>query len=262
MRMKKYIIFLLLLPILSATSYAQTDMSSDSLKLLQNKRIEQGDLGKMTKQDTKQEQKTGQNNVSDDVSDKKRSDSDSIINSLKIHLPPVYVGPGDNPSKIPTTFLLENEYAYYRYAPLSSDAAYFTSSTLNVYPGLGAVNQIAGSIIYSPFDWMDVSTVAYISKYTVFGSTNNDMGVMGNFKFYLNNRFRINAFGQYSVYGKKNGVGGNFSGMYPESYYGGTLEMKINESFGVQGGMLREFDPASRKWKNRMILSPVFYRNK
>ena len=44
-----------------------------------------------------------------------------------------------------------------------------------------------------------------------------------------------------------------------QRYYGGTIEVKITDRFGLEGGMERHLDPFSGKWKNTPVIRPVFY---
>jgi hypothetical protein len=47
--------------------------------------------------------------------------------------------------------------------------------------------------------------------------------------------------------------------MYPQTSYGGSVEFKVTDSWGVMTGMEREFDPFRGKWVNRPFIFPVFY---
>lgn len=43
----------------------------------------------------------------------------------------------------------------------------------------------------------------------------------------------------------------------PNTNYGGAAEFKINNNVSVQGGVKRELNPMSGKWRNVPFLSPV-----
>lgn len=45
-----------------------------------------------------------------------------------------------------------------------------------------------------------------------------------------------------------------------QNSYGGTLEFKISDSFGIEAGAEREFNPMTRKWETHPIIMPVFYK--
>ena len=108
-------------------------------------------------------------------------------------------------------------------------------------------------------DFITVTGGVYAAKYNVYGVRFNDLGAKGRLSFRINDRMKINMFGTYSVY--------NGYGMTPASQlfmnqnsYGGTLEFKISDSFGIEAGAEREFNPMTRKWENHPIIMPVFYK--
>ena len=107
-------------------------------------------------------------------------------------------------------------------------------------------------------DFITVTGGVYAAKYNVYGVRFNDLGAKGKLSFRINDRMKINMFGTYSVY--------NGYGMTPASQlfmnqnsYGGTLEFKISDSFGIEAGAEREFNPMTRKWETHPIIMPVFY---
>lgn len=108
-------------------------------------------------------------------------------------------------------------------------------------------------------DFITLTGGVYAAKYNVYGVRFNDIGGSGKLSFRLNDRVKINMFGTYSIY--------NGYGMTPASQlfmnqnsYGGTIEFKITEGFGIQAGAEREFNPMTRKWETHPIITPVFYK--
>lgn len=192
-------------------------------------------------------------------------------------VPPLntYVGP-----PLTTDYVLNPHFPYadnYTYAGLwgISDRAWATSlSTNNRYPSIGRMRSVDIQLNYKLTDWMYVSGGAYASKYAVDASIYkaytmrndnhtthlNDWGVNSSMKFILSDRVRFNAYGQYSINADKNKLGGPLMDMYSQTYYGGTIEVKITDKFGIEGGMLRELNPFTGKWVNKPIIMPVFYK--
>jgi hypothetical protein len=87
----------------------------------------------------------------------------------------------------------------------------------------------------------------YGTNYTISGINNNDFGFNGDIGFWITDRVKVAGTGQYSLrnnYGKLS----QGMGMYPQTYYGGYLEFKVNENFGVRGGALNKFDIRKGKW--------------
>ena len=133
---------------------------------------------------------------------------------------------------------------------------------LQVFPSLMILAFMEGKsflIRCGCLDWLVVSAGPYGAKYNLFGATYNDVGVNGAVKFILHDRIRLNGYGQYSVNGDRNGVAGPLMNMYPQTYYGGTIEVKITKNFGIEGGVIRELNPFNGKWVNRPYFAPVFY---
>ncbi len=161
-----------------------------------------------------------------------------------------------------TSYPFIYDYGLYTYRELSRKLYITSASEQKTYPTMGTVRMINGSLNYDLTNWLTISGGTYMSKYSMHGNLYRDIGANGAMRFYIGDRVRINTFGQYSVYGKSNGVGHYESGMFPQTHYGGSLEYKVNDKFGVEAGVVRELDPFSGKWKNRPYAAPVFYYGK
>lgn len=257
--MKSLIVVLTLSVFFPVFCYSQSELNNDSTSVStqNNSKIESSQSE--IKNTVHPENATSSESVN--KADLSKAGIESAVQRLNLYVPEFYVGPLSNPNKIPTTFILESEYNFQNYQQLNNKALLYTSSSLNIYPGLGANTTISGMVHYKMTDWWSVGGGSYVSKYSIYGNQFNDIGFNGNMSFRLNDRFRLNTFGQYSVYGnKKHMVGGNFPGMFPQSNYGGSFEYKINDKFGIEAGMVRELDPMTGKWKNRPFIAPVFYK--
>ena len=126
-------------------------------------------------------------------------------------------------------------------------------------PSIGEARNVGVMYTQRLNDFITVTGGAYAAKYNVYGVRFNDFGGKGKLSFRINDRMKINMFGTYSVY--------NGYGMTPASQlfmnqnsYGGTLEFKISDSFGIEAGAEREFNPMTRKWETHPIIMPVFYK--
>lgn len=250
----KNLIFTLLL-LVSTTAYSQTETPHDSFPPLKK-----GTLNLDERLENYLDLNISNNKTTvtkyDLYQPLQREDSRTI----DLNLPPldVYLGPpleSDNFTRYP----FANDYSYYS-GMYVTDGAWLTSSSIqNAYPTIGAVRTVNMRFNYQPVDWLAVSAGPYGSKYALYGANYNDVGVGGSMKFIISDRVRINGYGQYSVRGKHNGVEGPMMGMYPQTYYGGTIELKITEKFGIEGGVIRELNPFNGKWVNRPYFAPVFY---
>ena len=185
--------------------------------------------------------------------------NDTLMKRLNLSVPSFYVGPGDNPDRIPTTLITENNYAYRALWGISDRAWLTTLSERRVYPVLGAVTNINAMLSYQLSERWIVSGGPYVSKYSINTAQFNDLGASGQLKYIAHDRISLNIFGTYSVNGKKNDIGSNYSGLFMQNSYGGTVEFKLTPKFGVETGLMRQLDPVSGRWKNIPIINPVFY---
>lgn len=252
----KNLVFILLL-LVSVTSYSQTETPKDSFPPLKKGSFKFDErLENYLNLDVSSNNKSALTKY--DLYKPLEKGADATIDLM---LPPldVYLGPPVESNTF-TRYPFANDYSYYSGMILADEAWLSSSSIQNTYPSIGAVRSVSMYFNYQPTDWLIISAGPYASKYALYGGNFNDIGAGGNMKFILSDRIRINARGQYSVRGKHNGVEGPMMGMYPQTYYGGTLELKITEKFGIEGGVIRELNPFNGKWVNRTYFAPVFYK--
>ena len=127
------------------------------------------------------------------------------------------------------------------------------------YVGLGGMTLFGANYNWKLGEFMIVSSGLYASKYNIYNNFRSDAGVNGNIKFVLSDRISMNLFGQYSAKGINNAVIPLVSALYPQSYYGGSFEFKVNDKWGLMVGADREFDVFSRKWITKPFVMPLFY---
>ncbi|MBK5722216.1 hypothetical protein JGH11_15175 [Dysgonomonas sp. Marseille-P4677] len=261
-------LFYILLFIISTSAYGQTEIPKDSFPPLKKGNLDLNEsLDNYLNFNNKNE--TGYKFQNKIVSDYEALREKGVNKVMDLKFPPidVYLGPPLESNEF-TRFPFANDYSYYSGYTFSDNMWITSSSIQNTYPSLGAVRSIGMNFNYQPLDWLRISAGPYGSKYNFINLYNNDnnrmghyndVGVSGALKFILHDRIRLNAYGQYSVYGGRNGVQGPMMNMYPQTYYGGTIELKITEKFGIEGGVIRELNPFNGKWVNRPYFAPVFY---
>lgn len=94
------------------------------------------------------------------------------------------------------------------------------------------------------------------SKYHFDREAWNDYGVFGNASFKLNSRLSLNAFGQYYVNQRFHSVAAMpFLG---SSSYGGTLGWRASDSFSLDVGARRIYDPYTGTWRTLPVVQPTF----
>ncbi|MDR2955884.1 MAG: hypothetical protein LBV43_12465 [Prevotella sp.] len=245
---------------ISGTVCAQTVTTSDSIKPLEKKTLQANE---------KLDQYLDLNTARESVNSLKARATvfDPVIvedlPSVNLGLPPldVYLGPPVESNTF-TRNPFANDYSYYSGMDLSDDLWFTSSSIQRTYPLLGSVRSVNLNLNYQPTEWLVISGGTYGAKYHLGGNAYNDVGANGALKFILHDRVRVNGYGQYSVNQKTNHVQGPMMGMFPQTYYGGSLELKITEKFGVEGGIIRELNPFNGKWVNRTFIAPVFYKSR
>jgi hypothetical protein len=103
------------------------------------------------------------------------------------------------------------------------------------------------NINFAVTDNFYIKTGFYGTNYSIDRMNNNDFGFNGDIGLWITDKVKIAGMGQYSL---RNSYGemSKGMGMYPQTYYGGYLEFKVTENFGVRGGALRQFDIRKGKW--------------
>jgi len=136
-----------------------------------------------------------------------------------------------------------------------------TSMTSTNYYGLGGVYTVGANINRKLGEFGILTGGVYASKYNNYNNFSNSTGINGNFKIILTDRISLNTFGQYSIGGNAAGIAPYLSTLYPTSFYGGSLEFKVTDKWGIVTGASSEFDVFSRKWVTRPFIMPLFYKH-
>lgn len=263
----KNLLFTLLLSVSVLSSYAQSDAKKDSIPII--------------KEELKQPNEKLNHYLN--IEDNPHTDKSSDIFTNSLNIKPTlgetemktfdFTTPAlREPSSPPMTLspLIHNPFANdYKFSSglgLADNVWISTSSGHTTYPTLGENRVINANLNYRPANWLIISGGVYGAKYShIYGGLQNryynDVGANAHVKFIVHDRIRFNVFGQYSAYGDKNRISGPMMHMYPQTYYGGSIEVKVTDKFGVEGGLIRELNPFNGKWVNRPFIAPVFYGN-
>ena len=135
-----------------------------------------------------------------------------------------------------------------------------TSHIQHNYIGLGGLNLIQGEYNFKLGDFGVFSAGIYAAKFNIYNDFFNDGGLTGNFRINLTDRLNINLFGQYSITSSRIAISPFVSPLYPHSDFGGSLEFKVNNNWGLMMGTENEYDVFLRKWVTRPFVMPVFYK--
>lgn len=134
-----------------------------------------------------------------------------------------------------------------------------TSRTSSNFYGIGGLYAVGASYNQRIGDIGILTGGVYAAKFNIYNNFYNNAGVNGNFKLILTDRMSLNIFGQYTPMTNTTTMQ-LMSPMYPQSNYGGSLEFKVTDKWGIITGAEREFDVFSRKWVTRPFIMPVFYK--
>jgi len=135
-----------------------------------------------------------------------------------------------------------------------------TTHVQSNFIGLGGLNLVQGQYDFSLGEFGVLSAGIYAAKFNIYNDFLNDGGVTGAFKIKLSDRLNINLFGQYSITGSKIAISPFISPLYPHSDFGGSMEFKVNDNWGLIMGAENEYDVFLRKWVTRPFIMPVFYK--
>lgn len=190
----------------------------------------------------------------------------STFKTLEFKVEPIVQYPMINTNLVNKHLPLQNNYNLRANYALGNNFSLNTQSYNKEYMHLGGIRNIGAQLMYQPAEWITISGGPYISKYLIDSPfshrINNDFGFNGALQIKLSDNVYINGYGQYSANTDRNKVGGPMSSMFNSTYYGGTLEFKINENWGIEAGLIRELNPWTGKWENQPIIAPKYYGGK
>lgn len=153
--------------------------------------------------------------------------------------------------------MLGNSGGYMPFYDRSGFRLNLAGSRLN-YTSFGFSNSLSLGYSYSPAERITFYGNLYASDNMYHLTRFKDFGISGRVRVRLADRLFVNGYGNYSIY--NNGGGQQFPmGISTPTSYGGTIEVKITDKFGLEGGVMREYDPFRRKWNTTPYLMPVFY---
>lgn len=146
----------------------------------------------------------------------------------------------------------------------TDNGLFYMQNGTNYIPGIAATNSVsAGYFMHLMNNWhIDVRVAPLM--YRDFTGIYKDFPISVSSHTLISDRLGINAYGQYSINSIPNAEKGSIpnSPFAPKSYFGGSLEFRITEKLGVEGGIGRHFNPWNRKWENFYFVSPKIYESK
>lgn len=182
---------------------------------------------------------------------------------------------------VPFKIDLSSQYEILSYKPLLKPTENFNILPPNAYsigdysklylnhgqnnvPGISTVNTATATFRIQPTEDWFINIGSTASKYRDYSGMYNNLTIDASTYIPIAENFRLNVYGSYSTNAQNNVNAGAImhSPFAPSSYYGGSVEIKITERFGIEAGMLREFNMWTRKWQNVYFATPKFYKKK
>lgn len=116
---------------------------------------------------------------------------------------------------------------------------------------------------YRMTNWLLLSGGTYINRNNLFGQNITDYGLNSRMNIRVTDRLSLKMHGTYSLKGQQSLVTQTGNPMfYPENNYGGAIEYRISDKFGIGAGVDRELNPFTGKWVTKPYVYPIFYNDK
>ncbi|OJU53033.1 MAG: hypothetical protein BGN96_09915 [Bacteroidales bacterium 45-6] len=122
------------------------------------------------------------------------------------------------------------------------------------------LGQAQWGLDYKMTDWLSISGGTYVNQMDLFSRKISDYGLNSRMNLQVNDRLNLRLYGSYSLKGKQSFL--NQSPLYPQNSYGGAVEYRISDKFGLGAGVDRYLNPFTGKWVTQPYVYPIFYNDK
>lgn len=129
------------------------------------------------------------------------------------------------------------------------------AGSFTAMPGLGNVGSASISFTQPIGDRLVITGGLSGNKYHFGREIWNDYGIFGRASFALNERLKLNAFGQY--YRNQQFYSVAAMPYLQDTRYGGALSIKMSDKVSVDVGAQRYYDPYLGQWKTAPIVAPT-----
>lgn len=160
------------------------------------------------------------------------------------------------------TEFMKNVYHDYSNYPVGNDGVFYMNNLYDIMPGMSSMNSISAGFKIQPTEnwYINLGSSAY--QYRDFSGIYNDFTIDASSYISISDNLGLNLYGRYSVNGRNNADAGSVmnSPFAPSSFYGGSIEFRITDKFGIEAGVLREYNVWRRRWENVYFAAPKFYK--
>lgn len=258
--MKRYIFCFLLVFLFVFESFGQTETPKDTIRTML--RLNEQSL---TNEFILARQLELLREEGKDLTSEQIKQQRELIKVLTFKKPQIYLGPIQDEAMIGRNLPQTGDYVFQKYQILNDRLSYRSTSIRNTYISIGALQQITFDGIYDVNSWLTATVGVAAAKYSVAGSLGvpqyyTDLGLNASLYFYLNERIYLRAHGMYTVGSEKkeNDFRPAMQALFPQTYYGAGMGVKITDKIGIEAGMTRELNPFNGKWTNTPYIFPFF----
>lgn len=263
---RTYVVLCLFLSVCVST-YAQTDFKKDSMMLDKNSARKLPELKMASSQPSRS---VVEFRIPNEMK-RKNSQLDFMkpnvmtlkIDKLKDISSPYYSMPKLNPL-VSTSFNYNAGLMDYNNSQMrmfnKRSALLMQGSSAN-YIGMGVANKMGIDYLFKPTNRWVVGVGSNAVKYSNMSGTFNDVVFKANSSYAVADWLTLDVFGQYAVNASRNQKASMlYSPFAPQTNYGSAVTLKLSDTFGVQVGVVREFNVMKRKWETYPTFTPVFYK--
>lgn len=240
---------------ISGICYGQSTLETDSTRLSRERKEQLLNNYKLSNGDHPLDKNSSANNTP--YNTEYNMGENTQVSDISVALPRYYEGPTENYSAAPQINPYANDYSFYQRKKVMDGGWINTSSSHFLSPTIGSLTLIRANYEYMLSEHIITSVGTYGARYFYNLNMYQDFGINASIRYQITDRLALIAFGQYSARSNINNIGGDNAWLIPNTNYGGVAEFKITKNFGVQGGIKREMNPMTGRWRNIPIFAPV-----
>lgn len=135
---------------------------------------------------------------------------------------------------------------------------YSISGSSDFWPGITVINN-ASFNLHNVYDRFIFTAGTDLWRYDNLGRPFTDVTFHGDVAYEVLPWLTLGAYGQYSLFSKQNVEDGSalHMPMIPFTGYGVYSKVMFNSTFGIEGGVGRQFNPIRNKWEATYGVGPV-----
>lgn len=248
-------LLLTILTLVSGVCYGQISSEADSTRLNRERKEQLLNNYKLTDGDHALDKKSTINDAPHKT--EYSFDENAKVSDMNFSVPKYYIGPSDDRNVPPAINQFSDDYSFHKRNTVMDGGWINTSSSHTSFPALGSLTLIRANYEYMLSDRIISSVGVYGARYFYNMGMYQDFGVNASLRYQLTDRLSFIGYGQYSARSRINNIGGDNAWMMPNTNFGVGAQYMFNKTFGVEGGVNRQLNPMTGKWRNVPYIVPV-----